>query len=198
MRRIEAMRILPLTLAAALLSSVTTAATAIGTTEPTSPQAKKPAPQAQDSHMSNSRLGELIDKVGENVSGRSGFWQFELEGYSVLVITDENADRMRIMSPITRAGDLNDADLMRIMQANFDSALDARYAVARGTLWSAYLHPLRSLADAEFLSALGQVVNLVATYGKSYSSGALIFGGGDSQELNRELYEKILRKGQSI
>ncbi len=192
------MRTLPLTLAAVLLSSIATVATAIGTAEQATPEAKDSAPQAQDGHMSNSRLRKLIDKVGENVSGRSGFWQFKVEGYSVLVITDENADRMRIMSPITRSADLSDTDLMRTMQANFDSALDARYAVARGTLWSAFLHPLRSLTDAEFLSALGQVVNLVATYGKSYSSGALIFGGGDSQELNRELYEKILRKGQSI
>jgi hypothetical protein len=192
------MRPLSLTLAAILLWGTTTIATAITTEKKAAPEAKSAPPQAEDGQMNNARLRMLIDKVGEDVTGRSGFWQFKLEGYSVLVMTDENADRMRIISPITRASALSETELMRITQANFDSALDARYAVARDTLWSAFLHPLRSLTDTEFLSGLGQVVNLVATYGKSYSSGALVFGGGDSEELNRERYEKILRKGRSI
>ncbi|MFQ5755348.1 MAG: hypothetical protein ACE5H7_04550 [Acidiferrobacterales bacterium] len=192
------MRPLALTLATILLWGSTTIAIAITTEKEAAPEAKSAPPQAEDGQMDNARLRTLIDKVGEDVTGRVGFWQFKLEGYSVLVITDESADRMRIISPITRASALSETELMRITQANFDSALDARYAVARDTLWSAFLHPLRSLTDTEFLSGLGQVVNLVATYGKSYSSGALVFGGGDSEELNRERYEKILRKGQSI
>lgn len=192
------MRPLSLTLAAILLWGTTTTATAITTEKKAAAEAKSAPPQAEDGQMNNARLRTLIDKVSEDVTGRSGFWQFKLEGYSVLVITDENADRMRIISPITRAGALSETELMRITQANFDSALDARYAVARDTLWSAFLHPLTSLTDTELLSGLGQVVHLVATYGKSYSSGALVFGGGDSEELNRERYEKILRKGQSI
>ncbi len=192
------MRPLSLTLAAILLWGATTIATAITTEKNAAAEAKSAPPQAEDGQMNNAKLRTLIDKVGEDVTGRSGFWQFKLEGYSVLVITDENADRMRIISPITRTSALSETELMRITQANFDSTLDARYAVARDTLWSAFLHPLRSLTDTEFLSGLGQVVNLVATYGKSYSSGTLVFGGGDSEELNRERYEKILRKGRSI
>ncbi len=192
------MRPLSLTLAAILLWGTTTIATAITTEEKTTAEAKSAPPQTEDDQISNARLRSLIDKVGEDVTGRSGFWQFKLEGYSVLVITDGNADRTRIISPITFASALSETELMRITQANFDSALDARYAVARDTLWSTSLHPLRSLTDTEFLSGLGQVVNLVATYGKSYASGTLVFGGGDSEELNRERYEKILRKGRSI
>ncbi len=192
------MRPLSLTLAAILLWGTTIFATAITTEEKTTADAESAPPQAEDDQMNNARLRTLIDKAGEDVTGRRGFWQFKLEGYSVLVITDENADRIRIISPITFANALSETELMRITQANFDSALDARYAVARDTLWSTFLHPLRSLTDTVFLSGLGQVVNLVATYGKSYSSGALVFGGGDSEELNRERYEKILRKGRSI
>ncbi|MFQ5993627.1 MAG: type III secretion system chaperone [Acidiferrobacterales bacterium] len=152
----------------------------------------------KDEKMNNARLGELIEKVAEDVSGEPGFWRFKLEGYQVLVITDERADRMRVIVPVAASSGLSEADLARMMQANFDSALDARYAIARGTLWSAYIHPLSPLTDDQFVSGLAQTVNLTATYGKSYSSGALIFGGGDSRELNRELYEKIRRKGMSI
>ena len=77
-----------------------------------------------------------------------------------------------------------------MMQANFDSALDARYAVAKGVLWSAYLHPLSTLKADDFVSGLAQVVNLAATYGSTYSSGALTFGGGDSSELINKLRER--------
>ena len=71
----------------------------------------------------------------------------------------------------------------RILQANFDTALDARYAIARNVLWSTFIHPLSSLSDKEFLSGLGQAINIVINYGKSYSSGALSFGGEEVQNL---------------
>ena len=103
------------------------------------------------------------------------------------------------MTPITKADELGAEQLARLMQANFDSALDARYAIARGALWSTFIHPLATLQDAEFISAVAQTVTLAHSYGGSYSSGALTFGGGDSRQLlERKVYERILRKGQSI
>ncbi len=85
------------------------------------------------------------------------------------------------------------------MQANFDSALDARYAIAKQTLWSVYLHPLSSLRDDEFLTGLGETVNLVSTFGTTYSSGLLNFGGGDSQAIKeRQLIQELLDKGRAI
>ncbi|MFQ5935042.1 MAG: hypothetical protein ACE5LB_01350 [Acidiferrobacterales bacterium] len=147
--------------------------------------------------MTNARLATLIKQIGEDIKGKDGFWRFS-EGYTVCVITDQNADRMRIIVPVVEAADLSGNDLMRILQADFDSALDARYAVAKDALWSAFLHPLAALTDDEFFSGPAQVVNLAATYGKSYSSGALILRGGDSERLNRELYERIMHKRKSI
>ena len=82
------------------------------------------------------------------------------------------------------------------MQANFDSALDARYSIAKDIIWGAFIHPLQELKDEEFLSGVGQAVNLALTYGEAYSSGGLIFGGGDSQSLRqRELIDRLLEKG---
>ncbi len=159
---------------------------------PTRVQAQ-PAPAAP---TSNARLDELIRRIDPKTEGGSGFWRLTVEGRTLTVITDERADRMRIITPVAPAETLEPARLARLLQANFDSALDARYAIARGILWSAFIHPLGSLADADFLSGLGQVVNLAATYGASYSSGALVFQGGDSSELQRrELIEQLLKKG---
>ena len=149
--------------------------------------------------MSNARLAELIKRIDNKAKGEPGHWQLVVDGKQVLVITDENANRMRIISPITNSDELTQPQLYRIMQANFDSALDARYAVAKEVLWSAFIHPLSSLSDREFLVGVGQVVNLVSSYGSSYSSGALIFRGGDSNGLEkREVIDKLLEKGLSV
>jgi len=74
-----------------------------------------------------------------------------------------------------------------MMQANFDTAHDARYSIARDTVWAAYMHPLGSLQKKDFYSALTQVVTLAENYGTSYSSGLFLFKHGDT-------YKKIKQK----
>ena len=149
--------------------------------------------------MNNKHLSKLIHRIDKSVQGKPGYWVFVVEGREVSVITDEKADRMRIIVPITPTEKIEKDLLYRLMQANFDSALDARYSIANDILWSAFIHPLSELGDKEFLLGLGQTVNLALTYGESYSSGALVFGGGDSQSLHRrELIDKLLREGLTI
>ena len=149
--------------------------------------------------MTTSRIDELIKRVDEKAVRQDQLWQLTVAGIGVTVITDEHADRMRIMVPITEASNLDQQILYRLLQANFDSALDARYSIARGVLWSAFIHPLTSLSNPEFLSGLGQTVNLVTTFGTSFSSGALLFRGGDSENLHeKQLIEELLKKGQLI
>ena len=87
---------------------------------------------------------------------------------------------------------------MRLMQANFDSALDARYAVAQGRLWGVFIHPLSPLEKDQLLSAFVQTINIARTYGQTYSGGATVFGGGDSNGLYQELLEELLKKGEEI
>lgn len=151
---------------------------------------------AQPPAMTNARLGELVRRLDPQAEGRPGFWRLNVEHREVLVITDEKADRMRIMSAVARSAELDRQSLHRLLQSNFDTALDARYAVAKDTLWSAFIRPLGSLRDAEFIAGVGQVVNLAATYGTAYSSGLLMFQGGDSGDLQRrELIDELLKKG---
>lgn len=113
---------------------------------------------------------------------------------NIQVITDPAAGRMRIVIPIVMETSLGPERIKRIMQANFDSALDARYALAQGVLWATFIHPLNSLSDEEFLSGLSQTLNLAATYGSTYSSGLFVFGGGDSQGILDGLLEDYRRK----
>lgn len=141
--------------------------------------------------MTNARLDELIKRLDDKSRGRPGYWTLTIDEREVLVITDERADRMRIISGVAKADQLPPELLYRLMQANFDTALDARYAIAKDILWSAFIHPLSPLADAQFVSGVAQVVNLTLTFGSTFSSGALTFGGGDSGELLKELLERL-------
>jgi len=59
-------------------------------------------------------------------------------------------------------------------------------------LWGTYIHPLVPLVETQFLSGLAQAITVAATFGTSYSSGAIVFGGGDSQSIREEeLFEKL-------
>lgn len=155
-------------------------------------------PAAAPPAMNNARIDELIRRIDEHAEGGDGRWQLEFEGYPALVLTDTRADRMRIMVPVAEADGLDRDQLYRLLQANFDAVLDARYAVAQGRLWAVFLHPLASLTEREFFSGLGQAITAAATFGTTYSSGALMFQGGDSGEAQQKYYESIMEKGLSI
>jgi hypothetical protein len=148
--------------------------------------------------MTLGRLAEIIQALDPDVIARGPALEFTLDGIPVILIADAGADRMRAMVPIASAAGLSEEDLMRMMQANFDSALDARYAVANGRLWGVFLHPLSPLEKDQLLSGLVQTITVARTYGTGYTSGGAIFGGGDSNRIYNELLEKLRKKGQEL
>lgn len=148
--------------------------------------------------MTNARLAALILRLDDEAKGENGFWRLQLEDFEVYVVTDENAGRMRAMVPVAPLEEVSEEVLLRMMQANFDSALDARYAIANDTLWAAFIHPLQDLSDALFFSGVAQAVNLAATYGTTFSSGALVFRGGDSEQQQRNYYQEIIDRANAI
>jgi len=129
--------------------------------------------------MNNKRLDDLIRQITSDVVGQVGNWQFLINKRDILVITDECHNRMRIMSPVTTQDRLNEAELTRLLEANFSSALDAKYALRDQTLWSVFTHPLGELCDEQFLDCVAQVANLANNFGHSYASSNLFFGGGE-------------------
>ena len=128
------------------------------------------------------RLQEAVTAIDPAAELSANGAVFTVANVSVRLIYDTNADRMRLVSGVANIDDIKTADLLRMMQANFDSALDSRYAVAQGIVWSTFIHPLSSLTPDDFTSGIAQTVNLVHTYGTTYSSGAFLFGGGDTAE----------------
>jgi hypothetical protein len=153
---------------------------------------------AQDAAMTPERLTDIILALDPDAAINANGIELTIEDIPVLVVMAPSADRMRAMVPIASVEDVTPEEMNRMMQANFDTALDARYAVAQGRVWGIFIHPLGALERAEFLSGLAQTVNLARTYGTLYSGGAQVFGGGDSNGIYNELFGDLLNRGQDI
>jgi len=163
-----------------------------GQTDLTLATSDSSTPEVHAPSMDLARLGELINRIDpEADQPQPGIWNFSFQDRQLAVFTDVQADRMRIVVPITRADQLDPALMKAMLQANYDSALDARYAIAQGLVWSVFVHPLAHLTTHEFFSAVGQVINTTETFGESFSSGMFLFGGGDNAQRQRELLEKL-------
>ena len=176
-------------------------------TEEKAPQAgEQKAPQtsqlnsAREGTMTVGGIRDIIKRLDEKAQEpKPGTFLMVINDFEVLIVTAERANRMRVMVRVRSAENLTKEELIRISQANLDAALDARYAIGRGVLWAAYVHPLSSLHPVQFIEAIGSTVNLAATYGTAYSSGQLIYGGGDSRGIiGRKLIDQLIKKGRPI
>ena len=125
--------------------------------------------------MSNARLDSLLRVHADTLAGEVGVWQLLIDETQMFCITDPVNDRMRVISPVREAEGLTKAELGTCLAANFHSALDVRYALSEGVLWVAFIHPLASLTDGQFVDGLAQVRSAVRTYGTTYSSTGLVF-----------------------
>lgn len=79
----------------------------------------------------------------------------------------------------------------RAMEANFHTALDARYATTHGQMWSVFIHPLASLDDDLFRSAIHQVAVAKMTFGDTYTSGVMQFGQPEPETQEPRLDNRI-------
>jgi len=115
--------------------------------------------------MNNQRIGQIVKEyAGEIDEAELGYWKFSYQD-------------MRVISPVAQTSELDDELIRECMKANFDRALDARYAISGEYLWSAFIHPLTELKDTQLIDALDQVATLAKNFGSSFTSSELLFGG---------------------
>ena len=136
------------------------------------------AEEAAETHgMTQDHLHDLIHEVGSDVTISGNLVHFRFDGAELLCVSDANADRMRIISPIAELAEMDSEQLLLALAANFHSTLDVRYAISEGIVYSAFLHPLTPLSDEQAVSAIAQVARARNTFGNEYSSGEMFFGG---------------------
>lgn len=138
-----------------------------------STQAQEPSEK-----MSNVRIWKILNEDVKELQGQMGNWQFMMRERPVMIITDPGANRMRIISPVVEEKDLQKDHFKIMMEANFDRALDAKYALYDSIVWTVFTHPLEELTSDQFKDAVEQVVKLSETFGSSYTSTDFVFGGG--------------------
>jgi hypothetical protein len=131
--------------------------------------------------MTVDELAELLAEVTEDFRQSPTHWQFIHDGIPMACLTDPSFDRMRFIAPITELSDMDDATKDAVLEANFHSALDARYGSSNGLLFSAFLHPLSSLEEPLARSALDQVASLVHTFGSQFTSGSIELAGREGE-----------------
>lgn len=130
--------------------------------------------QAKDP-MTQDQMEMIVKDLAESSTGDQGVVEFKYQGMQMYLISDVSHDRMRIISPVAEFSKLSEEHVTLVMESNFHTALDARYALKNNVLYSAYIHPLSKLDEEQLKGAVEQVFNLKATFGGDYSSGLLYF-----------------------
>lgn len=146
---------------------------------------------AQD--MNPDKLREIITQVSDTLQNNGNAIQFMYKERLLICVHDENANRMRIISPITERENLEEEEILNALVANFHSALDVKYALSDEVIWSVFTHPLKELSEHQVLDAIQQVFAAAVTFGSTYSSTNLVFPG-NTKKKEVEKPKKIVKK----
>jgi len=136
--------------------------------------------------MTHTTLARLLERVLTDLEGSEGFWHGQRDDVTVYVISDVEHDRMRIMAPVGELRVKDASFLALLLRANFDRALDAKYALRHRELWAVFMHPLSTIAPDDLGTFVDQVVRLVKNTGTTYASSDLVFGVDDDDRLDLE------------
>lgn len=142
--------------------------------------------------MQSRKLKELIVQVSDTLQESGNTIQFLYKERMLICIYDENANRMRIITPIVEREQLNEDQLLNALVANYHSALDVKYALSDEIIWSVFTHPLKELSEHQVLDAIDQVWAAAKTFGTTYSSTRLVFPGNTKKQ--KAPPKKILNK----
>ena len=125
--------------------------------------------------MTQMKMELIFSDNVDAIMGPPGAIQTRVDGINVYLISDPANDRMRIVAPISMVEGVDPRVNAILLNANFHSTLDARYAISDGVIYGTFLHPISSLSPELLESALTQVLSLARTFGSSFSSGELHF-----------------------
>ncbi|WP_055446157.1 hypothetical protein [Lacinutrix mariniflava] len=144
--------------------------------------------------MNNITLEKLLTQTSDTIIGSNGRWQLLIKETTLICLTDESNNRMRIISPIIESSKLNEDLKTDVLIANFHTALDVKYAISDNVLWSVFIHPLRELTKEQVLEAVKQVYRANITFGSTNSSTDLIFPSKKRERPEKEKEKPFLKQ----
>jgi len=86
-------------------------------------------------------------------------WQIEHQGMTILVVLSEDRSWLRILTAIAPIQEVQPL-LIPILEANFETTGEIRYALAENVLWAVFHHRLASLIAEDFCHAISSLVSL--------------------------------------
>lgn len=137
--------------------------------------------------MTNKKIDGLLEKHALHLDGNKGGWEAVIDQRPILIVSDEAANRLRIFTYVVEYDKLGKGEMEMLLRANFQSALDAKYAIYEGLVISVFTHPLKEMTPEHFVNALHQVNNLAENFGTSYSSTQFVFGLGDDSSPKNDM-----------
>lgn len=144
--------------------------------------------------MDVEKLETIYESVSDSIHSKGSTWQFYIETVPIISIADSSHNRMRIMSPIMESDNLTDDLIKACLVANFHTALDIKYAVSDGVLWSVFIHPLKELTEHQIKDAISQVLHGNINFGTTFSSTSLAFPSSLNNESDKENKKEIPKK----
>ncbi|MFB2982670.1 hypothetical protein [Microseira sp. BLCC-F43] len=104
-----------------------------------------------------SKLAELF---GADLQANApNSWQVDTPSKRLLVLLSDDQSWLRLLIPITSA-QAAQPFLEQLLEANFDTTLETRYALYQGVLWGVFQHSCESLTSVDFESAVTQLLSL--------------------------------------
>jgi hypothetical protein len=146
------------------------------------PSPDRPTGPASGVAMNNHYLDRTLRTMTDTIEGGDGRWLLTWFDIDLLVVSDEGADRMRVMAMVDDAEALNHDQLRFLLEVDFERALDAKYTIWQGQVWATFVHPLSWLTPDELKAGIRQVVSLNQTYGTEFTSTGLTFTPGTEQD----------------
>lgn len=140
--------------------------------------------------MTPTKLGTMLETISDSIVSNTSQWQFIIKNTPFVAIADSTHNRMRIMSPIIESNNLSEELKTASLMANFHTALDVKYAISDGILWSVYIHPLKELTENQVLDAVSQVYYAKVNFGTTFSSTSLVFPGKKPKKENPKSTKK--------
>lgn len=143
--------------------------------------------------MKPEEIGNLLTEIFSAAAVQTtevGAWQVETATLRLLVLLSEDQSWLRMLIPITSAGD---AQLFfeQLLEANFDDTQETRFALNQNVLWGVFQHNCETLEPTDFREAVAQLVSL-REQGLSDSFEKLI----DSRV--RQIIQAAKQQGQSL
>ncbi|VEP16209.1 conserved hypothetical protein [Hyella patelloides LEGE 07179] len=116
-------------------------------------------------------------------------WQINNDKIRLLVLLSEDKSWLRVLTPIASVMEAQSL-LVPLMEANFDTTQEIRYALGQNVLWGVFHHNFATLATEDFVNVILRMI-FVAEKGLSEAFQQLV------EQRIRQIIQAAKTQGQS-